>query len=739
MSSETITSLSSTIVKTTEEAVKLVKTKEEIISQVNLVKGNVKLLETAIKSIIGSQEQTENPLRLEGNLALLKYYLAKLQYLLHASSKVGGGLDNTEKKQRSRHLVWHSINSCFKGRVCTGLIANLSIKDPLCFLNKAFNNFQRKIKTHRQKSMLKVNVVLVCNFIKPQSGDIDKKTFATKNHTIDINTNLKTWYRDNVIQTLANKLEEFSEKDSGEYSDLYLKNDVLLLADIFENFRRTCLLTYELDTLHFYTAPGLAFDAMLKTTGVQLELLSDIEKLMFIERGIRGGVSQCSNRYAKANNKYMKDEYDSNQESTYLMYFDINNLYGAAMSEYLPYGEFEFLEANEIENLDIMNISDNAEVGYIFDCDLEYPTYLHQLHSDLPLAPQHMTPPIPSRSKLKKLLLTLYPKNNYVVHYRNLKMYLKHGLRLKKINRVLRFKQSPWLKKYIDLNTTLRQQAKNDFDKNFYKLMINSVYGKLMENVRKYRDVRMTTKWEGRYGAQNYIAKPNFHSCSIFDDDMIIIEMNKLEILFNKPIQAVLNISKTFLYEFHYDYILPKFQDKAKLLYTDTDSLIYQLNVPDIYEHIKEDSHRFDTSDYEPNNPYGIEQKNKKVPGLMKDENNGQIMLEFVGLRAKMYAYKVHNDKIVKRSKGSTLASVKKISFDDYKRTLFDHEIIYKPQHLIRSKKHCVFTIRQNKMILNPFDDKRVLNSKSTDTKPWGYERISEDADDLPNKRICIR
>jgi hypothetical protein len=192
MNPETITSISSTIVRTTGEAVKLVKTEEEIISQIKLVKENVKLLKTAIKNRINHQEEAENPFKLEGNLALLKCYLAKLQHLKHISSKVGAGLeDNTAEKKRSRYLIWHSIDSCFDGRVCTGLIANLSIKDPLCFLNKAFNSFQRKIKTYRQKSMLKVNVVLVCNFIKPQSGDTDMKTFSTKNHIIDINTNLK--------------------------------------------------------------------------------------------------------------------------------------------------------------------------------------------------------------------------------------------------------------------------------------------------------------------------------------------------------------------------------------------------------------------------------------------------------------------------------------------------------------------------------------------------------------------
>ncbi|XP_063934023.1 uncharacterized protein LOC135145815 [Zophobas morio] len=403
----------------------------------------------------------------------------------------------------------------------------------------------------------------------------------------------------------------FNIRTLGEYSDLYLKTDVLLLSDVFEAFRTTCLNTYQLDPLHYYTAPGLTFDAMLKTTKIKLELLTDIDKVLFVERGIRGGVSQCSNRYGKANNKYInKDEYDPSQDSTYLMYFDVNNLYGAAMSQCLPYGKFEFVENFNIS--DILDTSDNSTTGYIIECDLDYPVDLHEIHSDLPLAPEHMIPPI-SRSKLKNLFgkaflatrIIRVDGEEQVAQMNGCSRSIMHRYRQKSISLLLTKVQhlrradcatsACCSMEYIDLNTRLRQQAKNDFEKDFFKLMINAIYGKCMENVRKHRDIRLVSKWEGRWGVRSLISKPNFHSSVVFDDDSAIIEMN---------------ISKTFLYEFHYGYIKETFNNNAKLLYTDTDSLIYEFHVGDIYEYIKKDSHRFDTSDYDLYNVYGIEQKN---------------------------------------------------------------------------------------------------------------------------------
>ena len=236
--------------------------------------------------------------------------------------------------------------------------------------------------------------------------------------------------------------------------------------------------------------------------------------------------------------------------------------------------------------------------------------------------------------------------------------------------------------------------------------MNNTVFGKTMENVRNHVDVRLVTYWDGRYGAEAMIAQPNFHSRSVFSENLVAIEMRKLKVKFNKPIyvgMCILDISKTCLYEFHHEYMIPLFRDKCKIMYTDTDSLIYNIECDDVYDIMKRDINRFDTSDYPENNAYGMSLVNKKVPGLMKDENNGAIMTEFVGLRAKMYALRVDGKKDTKKVKGiKSNVVAKSITFDDYTPCLHDEIEMKRQQSCIRSKLHDVFTISETKIALSP-------------------------------------
>ena len=294
----------------------------------------------------------------------------------------------------------------------------------------------------------------------------------------------------------------FQLKTMGEYHNLYLKSDILLLADVFENFRKTCLQYYKLDPCHYFTSPGLSWDAMLKMTNIQLELMTDIDMFQFIERGMRGGISYIANRYGKANNKYMS-EYDENMPSKYIIYLDANNLYGWAMSQYLPTGGFKWLTEKQINKINLAQYNEDSNKGLLIEVDLEYPKELHDLHNDYPVAAERVcvnkdmlseycktiaTKYNISTGLVSKLIPTLSNKEKYVLHYRNLQLYLDLGLKINKVHRVLEFNQSPWLKEYINFNTIKRAQAKNSFEKDFFKLMNNSVFGKTMENIRKRVD-----------------------------------------------------------------------------------------------------------------------------------------------------------------------------------------------------------------------------------------------------------
>ena len=510
-----------------------------------------------------------------------------------------------------------------------------------------------------------------------------------------------------------------------DYHELYNESDALLLADVFENFRDLCLKIYGLDPVYYFTAPGLAWDACLKMTNINLELLSDPNMLLMFEKGIRGGISIISKRYGEANNKYMGKKFNKNKLSKYLMYLDANNLYGCVMSEKLPIHSFKWLSSGEMEKLfnnQVVQIWEKTPC--ILEVDLEYPENLHDLHNDYPFCPER----VECKNRVEKFIPNLRDKTKYVIHYKNLIQCLKAGLKLKKIHRGIKFIESAWLKPYIDKNTNLRTQAKNNFEKDFFKLMNNSVFGKTMENIRNRVNVKLVNTEER---LKKLVAKPNLKSPpKIFSENLVSVHLKKTSLTMNKPVylgMCILDLSKTIMYDFHYNYIKPKYGAKAKLLFTDTDSLMYEIETEDFYKDISGDvKDRFDTSDYPENHPSGIPTGiNKKVLGMFKDEAAGKIIKEFVGLRAKLYSFIMEDGKENKRCKGVKTQVVKNsITHEDYKTCLKTGKEQLRKQNIIRSYEHEVFTEEVNKIALSAADDKRYILDDGINTLAWWHHRI---------------
>ena len=324
-------------------------------------------------------------------------------------------------------------------------------------------------------------------------------------------SNLNMEYIDDIDYRHDNNVfNKFKLNNLGEYHDLYVQSDTLLLADVFENFRNKCLEVYELDPAHFLSLPRLAWQACLKKTNIKLELLTDYDMLLMVEKGIRGGICHSIHRYAKANNKYMNN-YDENEESSYIQYLDANNLY--AMFQKLPVNNFMWIKDTSKINEDfIKKYYENSKKGYILEVDVKYPKKLHDLNSDLPFLPRRI-----KINKCKKLVCDLHNKKKYVVYIKSLKQALNHGLKLKKVHRIIEFNRKAWLKPYIDMNTELRKLAKDEFEKDLFKLMNNAVFGKTMENIRKHRDIKLVTTDKKR---NKLVSEPNNHTMNYISKDL---------------------------------------------------------------------------------------------------------------------------------------------------------------------------------------------------------------------------
>ena len=543
----------------------------------------------------------------------------------------------------------------------------------------------------------------------------DKKEFFNKINNKDIS--------DEDYNHAKNVFEKFNCKNLLDYSILYLKTDICHLSDIFQKFSKFAYETYELDPRHSYTLPGFSWQSMLKMTKIELELISDPDMYLFLMDTIRGGIAVCNKKHVIADNKYIDKNTKNNK---YLMYLDANNLYGVSMVQSLPYKNFKW--SNDLT-------LDKIQTG-IYEVDLEIPKELHDKFKDYPLCPEIKNIPednlseyqnylnkklnIKYSEKDKKLILDLLPKKNYKIYYKNLEYYMKLGVKITKIHKILTFDEKPFLKGYIDLNTELRKNSKNDLEKDLFKLMNNAIFGKSMENVLNRSNIKLINNDPEKL--LKLIRQPNFQHAYQISNKLCLVESTPIKTVFDKPIYigaCILETSKLHMYQFWYEHLKNKYN--VELVYTDTDSLIIQVKTNDIYKDMFENKDKYDFSEYPKDHPnYDI--SNKKILGKFKDEMKSLIITEFIGLKPKMYSLNYLNKNNIIENKNTHKGIKESISLNhyEYKRSLYKEKLIYKEFYNLQLNKQNIYLDKINKIALNPFESKRYWID-NINSLPYGY------------------
>ena len=497
---------------------------------------------------------------------------------------------------------------------------------------------------------------------------------------------------------------------------------MLLLTDIFQNYIDTCKKAYGINPLYSYSTPSFTWKAGLKMTGVKLDYITDDKLSLLLENNMRGGPSSCmGNRYVKRGERK-------------IVYEDMNNLYGWSMSQYLPTGDFYEIEVTRSTLKTILRTPDNDEHGFLIECDLEYPSSIHEKTKYFPSLPHKKTIKVddfspymmankPEKYKLtEKLIMDQTNKQRYFLHYRDLKFYIRHGIRISKVYTVYKFKQSPWLRKNIKYNTEQRSKATTEFEKHFYKLMNNSFYGKTIENIRKRLNLDLIEKLD-THRILNRQSKLSFDDKIAEYEKFSLYSFNKESIKFTKPIYvgfSVLELSKLLMYEWFYVKMQPYYgEDNLELHYLDTDSFIFSFKpIKSLIEDLKYFKECFDFSDLDPSHEL-YSKDNKKVKVKMKLETSPELDLDeavFSGSKS----YSLNNKQNSSHCKHKGLQDHNRYTLEDYKNGLENKKIKYGVNYSFGSNKHEITLVKQKKIALNTFDDKRCDIDKYISV-PWGH------------------
>ncbi|KAF4528390.1 hypothetical protein B566_EDAN016485 [Ephemera danica] len=429
---------------------------------------------------------------------------------------------------------------------------------------------------------------------------------------------------------------EYKIRNNKEFCHHHLKTRVTFLADVFENFRNVCSTTFNLDPCNYQTMQDVTFDSALKISQVELELLSDCDVFSMIEAGIRGDFGNVVTRYMKANNDDCED-FDPRKPTSHLAYFRANYIHATQMLEPLPIGDFKFENPEKYDSKCIMNIPDDGKFGYIFEVSLEYPHSLHDPHSEHTFCQTLQTPPLNKDNKVKVLMGTLYDKENYVLHFRALKQALQSGLVLKQVHRVLKFKQSKWLKPYIEKITQLLRDAPNEFSKRFFDWALNSIHGKFLEDVR---DTKLFTVVQTDDQLQKKLNKFNFLDFHIYSENCVAVILDQPEVIFDQPVyvgMVLMDLVKMQMNHFFYDVMKRQFGQRVKNCYEDSDFFVLSIESEDIASELFKIRQHFDFSNYPVNHMLHSE-ANKDKLGTFKNMTALNPILGFVGIREKCFA-----------------------------------------------------------------------------------------------------